>query len=66
MKKILAKVNFWNLFIGIIIGAGVGMYAFSELVPSGLEYAQQYHMDKYRSQRSGDMMIDSTVKKPNY
>ncbi len=61
MKTILHKINFWNLFIGIIIGAGVGMYAFSELVPDGLEYARVYHMEKYRDKRSGDMMMNHSL-----
>ncbi len=60
MKKIFAKVNFWNLFIGIAIGAGVGMYMFTLLVPSGLDMIRLYNMEK-ESQATGNVSFDGAT-----
>ena len=50
MKKYIAhvgkKVNFWNLFIGIVIGFGVGVYALNALIPNSNEVLRMYRMDK--------------------
>ena len=50
MKKYIAhvgsKVNFWNLFIGIVIGFGVGVYALNALIPNSNEVIRMYRMDK--------------------
>lgn len=43
-----SKVSFWNLFIGIIVGAGLGLALFSALVPSGLDMIKVYHMQTYQ------------------
>lgn len=40
-------MSFWNLFIGIIVGAGLGLALFSALVPSGLDMIKVYHMQTY-------------------
>ncbi len=50
MKKYIthvgSKVNFWNLFIGIVIGFGVGVYALNALIPNSNEVIRMYRMDK--------------------
>ncbi len=48
LKRIVAKADFWNLFIGIVIGFGVGVYVFSLLVPSGWDLIKMYHMENYK------------------
>jgi hypothetical protein len=45
MKRILEKINYWELFIGIAIGMGIGIVVFSALVPSGLQMIKLYHLD---------------------
>jgi uncharacterized protein (DUF305 family) len=46
MKNIVKKVNFWNLFIGIVVGLFAGLFVFSWLVPSGDEAIMFYKIDK--------------------
>jgi hypothetical protein len=62
MKTIIAKFNFWNFLIGIIVGAGVGIYMFSLLVPSGYDMMVLYHLKDgaHYDGKSGTMMIEGT------
>jgi uncharacterized protein (DUF305 family) len=50
MKKYLqhihSKVNFWNLFIGIIIGFGIGIWVINALVPDANHLIRMYHLDR--------------------
>ncbi len=46
MKNILHKVNFWNLFIGIAIGIGVGVYLLNAFVPNANQLVTMYHLNK--------------------
>ncbi len=49
MKKyihaVTSRVNFWNLFIGIVIGIGVGFYAMNALIPNGDEMLRMHRLD---------------------
>jgi uncharacterized protein (DUF305 family) len=46
MKNILYKVNFWNLFIGIAIGIGVGVYLLNAFVPNANQLVAMYRANK--------------------
>lgn len=46
MKKFLAKMNYWELIIGIFIGMFLGLAVFSALVPSGVDMIKLYHLEK--------------------
>lgn len=70
MKKYIAhvgsKVNFWNLFIGIVIGFGVGVYALNALIPNSNQVIGMYHtMDKKSAQEDrmmhGNPYMMSTI-----
>lgn len=62
MKKYIAhvgsKVNFWNLFIGIVIGFGVGVYTLNALIPNADELVRMYRVDK-KSIHEDRMMRDN-------
>ena len=62
MKTIIAKFDFWNFFIGSIVGMGIGMYMFSLLVPSGYDMTVLYHLKDgaHYDARSGNMMVAGT------
>lgn len=51
LKQLSVKINFWNLFIGIVIGFAVGIYVFSMLVPSGVDMIKLYHLESYKEFR---------------
>lgn len=50
MKKYLRivheRINFWNLFIGIVIGFGIGVYTLNALVPGASESIRMYRLDR--------------------
>jgi hypothetical protein len=55
LKNMHDKTNFWNLFIGIIIGFGVGVYALNALIPNATESIRMYHMDRESREREMNM-----------
>jgi hypothetical protein len=40
------KINFWNLFVGIVIGFGVGILVINALVPNANDMIRLYRLDK--------------------
>ncbi len=56
MKNIITKMNFWNLFIGVVVGFFLGVCFLSFLVPSGADMIRIYHTQQYKNWRSGSMM----------
>jgi hypothetical protein len=46
LKHLAGKINFWNLFIGIIIGFGLGVTVINALVPNADEMIRMYHLDR--------------------
>ncbi len=49
-------MNFWNLFIGVVIGFLVGVCLVSFLVPSGADMIRAYHMQSYKNFKEANMM----------
>lgn len=61
MNTIFAKLNFWNLFIGITLGVGVSVLLFSALVPSGADMITLYHLkDGAHMDGNGNIMTEAT------
>ena len=54
------KVSFWNLFIGIVIGFGVGVYALNALIPNADQSIRMYRLDR-ASRESGTMMVHGNM-----
>lgn len=46
LKRFANKINFWNLFIGIVIGFGMGIWVINALVPDANGMIKYYHIDK--------------------
>jgi hypothetical protein len=44
-KHLLEKINFWNLFIGIIIGLGAGIWFMNALIPNANQLIKMYRLD---------------------
>jgi hypothetical protein len=42
LKRLANKVSFWNLFIGIVIGFGVGVWFLSALIPNATNIIRVY------------------------
>lgn len=61
LKNMHDKTNFWNLFIGIIIGFGVGVYSLNALIPNASESIRMYHMDKESREQEGMMRMNHTM-----
>lgn len=51
MKHIISHFNFWNFFIGGVIGFVVAIFLFSFLVPTGLDMARVYNIDRYKNMK---------------
>ena len=55
LKQFASKIDFWNLFIGLVIGFGLGVALINALVPNANELIRMYQlskqpqMDTYRS-----------------
>ena len=46
IQQLAKKIDFWNLFIGIVIGFGVGIWVMNALVPDANQLIQMYHHDR--------------------
>ncbi len=46
LKHFASKINFWNLFIGIVIGFGVGIWVINALVPNADQLIHMYRLDQ--------------------
>jgi hypothetical protein len=42
LKHFASKINFWNLFIGVVIGFGAGVWFLSALVPNATNIIRVY------------------------
>ncbi|MEZ0209128.1 MAG: hypothetical protein ACAH17_03060 [Candidatus Paceibacterota bacterium] len=40
----VSKLNFWNLFIGLVIGFALGMIALEALVPDSTKLIRMYRL----------------------
>jgi hypothetical protein len=58
IKSILHKISFWNLFVGIVIGFGAGVWLVNLLVPNANQLIRMYRMD-YQSR-----LEDGKLKRP--
>ncbi|MFA5131723.1 MAG: hypothetical protein WC444_00140 [Candidatus Paceibacterota bacterium] len=74
MKKYLkfleGKVNIWNLFIGLVIGFGLGVSALNALIPNANQMIEAYRLDKdarrqdrmMKQMQKADMISTTTVR----
>lgn len=46
IQQLAKKIDFWNLFIGIAIGVGMGVWVLNALVPDANQLIQMYHHDR--------------------
>lgn len=46
LKYVASKIDFWNLFIGIVIGFGLGVYFINALIPNANELIRIYRLDR--------------------
>lgn len=46
LKHLGSKIDFWNLFIGIVIGFGIGVYVINALVPDASQLIRMYRLDQ--------------------
>jgi hypothetical protein len=46
LKHFAGKIDFWNFFIGLAIGFGLGVVIVNALVPNADELIKLYHLDK--------------------
>jgi hypothetical protein len=46
MQQIIQKIDVWNLFIGVVIGFGAGVYLINALVPNAAELIRMYRLDQ--------------------
>lgn len=46
LKHIAHKISFWNLFIGMVIGFGVGVLLINALVPNADQLIKLYRLDQ--------------------
>jgi hypothetical protein len=46
LKQFAGKIDFWNLFIGIILGIGIGVSAINALIPDADEMIRMYRLDQ--------------------
>lgn len=59
LQTLKNKINFWNLFIGLVLGFGISMCLFSYLVPSGLDMIRAYHLETYKNFRENNPSLFS-------
>lgn len=50
LKHFASKISFWNLFIGAVIGFGVGVYFINALIPNANDLIRIYQLDKKSTQ----------------
>lgn len=64
MKKHLhtfaQKLNFWNLFIGIVIGFGAGVWFINLLIPNANQLIKMYRLD-YKSRMEDRALRHATT-----
>lgn len=46
MKRIVQKIDFWNLFVGVVIGFGSGVWIVNAMVPDANELIRMYRLDQ--------------------
>jgi hypothetical protein len=46
MKQFMGKIDFWNLFIGVILGFGAGIWVINALVPNADQMIRMYRLDQ--------------------
>lgn len=46
MKHFAGKIDFWNLFIGLVIGFGAGVILINALVPNAEQLIKMYRLDQ--------------------
>lgn len=50
MKTVFNRVSLWNLFIGMVIGFGLGVFVVNALIPNANDLIRIYQMDKKSTQ----------------
>lgn len=46
MKIFFSRVRLWNLFFGLVIGFGLGVFFMNALIPDAGELVRIYRLDK--------------------
>jgi hypothetical protein len=46
LQRFADKINFWNLFVGIILGFGAGIWVINALVPNADQMIRMYRLDQ--------------------
>lgn len=50
MKTVFTRVGLWSLFIGIVIGFGLGVFFVNALIPNANDLIRIYQLDKKSTQ----------------
>lgn len=63
IATLMQKMHFWNLFIGLVVGFGLGVVAINALVPDADQLVRMYRIDQ-NSVRTDSMMMSHNAHNP--